>query len=360
MGGRPASVAALVVLSCVAATAQEPVRSQPRCREYGAAPVLRICTALEVKTLQLGSSGVWTVRVEGDGGKRQIRIHNSSPAVVSLEGGDDRIVEVQPPADLAFKLATVGPGDARLSAKPYSNSSREEATRIAEAITPLLKQILSGFEERRAALRAADSYSPQAVAGLLNDTETQLFRTLNYPELEPLRDHVEAFFDEARATLSKSGDSRGAAARSIPAVRLARLEGEGPRKGLPAAVDAVLLVLARHIERLYELATRDDLVVDVCVASAPETGLSFEMHPQSNPRLTGTATNHEISNVYRGIYVYRLTRGAQDLAACASYRRCPAIDLVDRPPLVYCDLKASACFQRSDLTAADLCKAHGH
>src|SRR3954447_22465096 len=124
------SLAALLLLSSAAAAQEGNPPPQPKCREYGPAPVLRICTELDTDALsQIGRTAVWRIRVRSGWKPVLVRIHNASPGAVRLEGGNDQIRHMGcvRHRKVEIKVTSVGPGPPLLDATPYDPSPEKES-----------------------------------------------------------------------------------------------------------------------------------------------------------------------------------------------------------------------------------------
>lgn len=364
MSGRVTFLVALLLLARVAAARESGPPPECATYPYPSIPSLQICTQIDQGPLsQPGGVTTWRIRVRSGWKPILVRLHNASPRVVHVEGGNDQVRHMGclRHHEAELRVTSIGPGAPQLDVKPYDPSPRKEASSIAASLAPRLARIEAEFRERQGRLESSPDDSAEAVEALLNTTESELLQALNYQELAALRDYVRMKFQDAQATLSSARSARNTSAFRSPVVIPARFQGwnsMGPERLPKRASSSVLGDIGRRLRQLYEMAVTDDMIVNVCVTSAPETGHHFEMHPQSYNRPQVTLTTGEISNVYRGIYIYGLTQRKTTLAACSDARQCPAIDLVDKPPLVYCDLNDRSCIQRSDLKPEKVC--HGH
>jgi hypothetical protein len=109
---------------------------------------VRICTELDATALS--DPGVATkmrIWVEGDPRPIQIRLHNDSPGVVRLKGGDDQIIHMgcRLHRQVRRKITSIGPGEPRLVVRPYSPLPKREAAEIAAALAPRLEEIEARF-----------------------------------------------------------------------------------------------------------------------------------------------------------------------------------------------------------------------
>jgi len=336
--------------------------SPPKCTEYHQGRPVRVCTQLDESALSgPGRSTKWRVWVEGDGSPVHVRLHNNSPTVVRLKGGDDQIVHMgcRRHHEVRRKVIAVGTGEAKLEARPYSESPKQEAATIAASLAPRLAQIEAEFRERRAKL--APSFPPKAVSELLDTTETELLAALSYQELAALRDYVQEQFRQAHAELDKSGVRKEAgeplfhARTLLTSLTLAMLPDE------PTTSESMLDRIARLLRRLTERADKNDLVTSLCVTSEPETHAKFLMRPRAVRGWTiQTLTVGDLPVLYRGLYAYSMSKGLKRTHCERPDREpCALINLVDDPqPIFDCDLAADACTRKS-APFPPPCKRHG-
>jgi hypothetical protein len=228
------------------------------------------------------------------------------------------------------KITLIAPGEPRLEAGLRSPSPRREAASIAASLLDRLKRIEADFLARRDRLPADPS--PEAVQALLDHTEADLLEALSYEELAALRDYVREKF-------------RSLSSMDLPQAQAVYASISAP---VPeSALDRALGV----IRRLIDLAQNDDLVVDLCVVSEPRNRARFSMKPWSYNRTRETYTTGEIAGLYRGLYVYKVTRGLSSFGCMdPDKNECAAIDLVDDPSKTYqCDLERRACRRLREL-----------
>ncbi|MFL6260200.1 MAG: hypothetical protein ACJ76Y_10855 [Thermoanaerobaculia bacterium] len=376
-----ASLAALLLLACATAVAQERASPpQPKCREYGPAPVLRICTELDANKLKgTGHSTAWTIRVEGGSRGTKVRLHNHSPAVVVLEGGDDQIVSLKRGGEIRRKVTQVSREDASASlvATPYDPSPARESAILAAFLSPRLERVEAWFAGERGRL-AESGYSAEAAGRLLDKTEADLLELLSYPELSALRGYVQVKLREARIELSKAPLAAGMGVgrplpRAIPAlwtpaapsaaVRVANPPPASGRRLHKKEADSVLDRVLRMIQRLRELARTGDLYTRLCIVSAPGDGARFMMRPQLSDASERVEinTNGEIQ-AYRGLYVFSIRKSFRQRIDCEKldHEDCILIDLVDDPkPVFYCDFNKKNCERRPGPVLVGVCHDDG-
>lgn len=332
----------------------------PKCTDYGKGRPLRVCTELDESALAgLGSSTKWRVWVEGDGSPIHVRLHNNSPGVVQLRGGDDQIVHMgcRRHHEVRRKVTAVGKGQAKLEARPYSDSPKREAAAIAASLAIRLAQIEAEFIERRAKL--PPHYPAAAVSDLLNTTEAELLDALSYQELAALRDYVEEKFRLARTNLESSRTHRSAAFTALrPAIVLASLSPPRPIVAAPEPpAESVLDHILEIIRHLRKLADDTNLTTDLCVVSSPP-GANFSMRPRLFNKWRGDRTDTEVENLYRGIYIYRISKGFRSFT-CKDPEVCNLIDLVDdTKPILRCTLNDLPCRRQEGPSPAGACSGN--
>jgi hypothetical protein len=367
---------AILILFAGPSLVQSKTLPSPKCSEYGRG--LRVCTELDDSALSRpGRSTKWRVWVEGDGSPIQVRLHNNSPGVVRLKGGDDQIVHMgcRRHHEVRRKVTAIGPGVAKLEGRPYSPSPKQESATIAAALAPLLARIEAEFAERRARLSGAPNYSSEAVTELLDTTEAELLQALSYQELAALRDYVREQFRQARADLKESRTEKGmddlpfpfssqvVVASMGPLLPLnATSLAETPREAVSKTTsESVLDRIKRMLRQLTEMASQNNLVTSLCVTSGPGEGAKFLMRPQGIKQWTKeTITASYLSGIYRGIYVYKISKGLTTKNCDNPDKEdCALIDLVDdRQPIFHCDLKSKACARKPGPLPTS-CQSHG-
>ncbi|HXT51615.1 MAG TPA: hypothetical protein VN811_11265 [Thermoanaerobaculia bacterium] len=297
----------------------------PKCVDRGGGT--RVCSLFDESALQdPGGSTTWRVWVEGRGSPPiQVRLHNSSPGVVRVKGGDDQIVHMgcRYHREVRRKVSVVAAGAPQLEARFYSPSLRQEAAAIAASLVPRLARIEDDFVRRRAAL--GEEPAGEGATQLLDDSEAALVEALSYQELAPLRDYVVAQVDKP---------TRGAAGSKLD-------EAE------------------RLIRRLRQLADSDDLTTSLCVTSDPARA-TFRMRAQSFDHwLSDKLTTGDYLTVSRGYYIYSARKGLKAIQCLDPERTgCAALDLVDdADPVFDCDFSSRVCQRRGDRSLPEGCRA---
>lgn len=341
----------------------------PKCREHGRG--VRICTELDESALSRpGRSTTWRIWVEGEAGPIQVRLHNDSPAVVRVKGGDDQVIHMgyRLHRRVKRKVISIGPGAARLTARPYSASPKQEAAAIAAALAPLLARIEAEFIAGRARLSASPDYFAAEVEDLLAGTEAALLQALSYTELAALRDYVREEFRQARAALDASRTKEAATSAPFPSQAVVAslhlthslypVATASPPHGKGTVpkerADSMLGGILRSIHRLWELADQNEMVTDLCIISEPERGATVRLRPRRAETWRGGETDTEIQNLYRGIYVYHVRKGLRSVVACTDPQTCNLINLVDDPGrILACNLTNKSCAQRGGACRGD-------
>ena len=229
-----------------------PAAAEPICKTDPAQPSLRVCHETK-EQMKAGRSTTLRIWVEGTRKPVEVRVHNSSPDIIRLDGGEDQIIRVGR-KEVEIELKTLRPGTASYRVRLHSRDVAQEAARIAAEIAPRLAELQARF-----------SRQPQSPA-LLDRTEAELLRILSYPELAAMRDHVREVFRNARGELQ---GFRAAAGRVMLAAY--------------ASDESALDTVAKLIARLLDLSRKNDYVVNLCVTSLPKTGARFDMEPESYP-----------------------------------------------------------------------------
>jgi hypothetical protein len=329
------------------------------------------------RKLDVGQSAIWQITVEQSGGAQAVRLHNSSPTTVDLEGGADQMIALEgaPPWQVSRSLTALRLGQARLSVQPRFVDARREASVLARVLSSDLQRIEASFLESRMHLPAPTSGEaiPAApILDLLGGTEASLLEVLNYPELIALRDSVQDRFHSARAQLAgtdraprRAAFRASAESRVLPAARavltgsrhtVSPLQEPSPRGGqtVPRARASLALDgIAKWLSALRRLAETNDLAVDLCIHSSPVDKAAFSLHPKSyslDP--SHLTTDGKLPNVYRGLYVYKVERDGHRGIDCgwtlAGPGRDCGLDLVDdSQPLLVCDLDDGSCQRRA-------------
>lgn len=346
---------AFFVLVLPAAFAAGPA---PECTSFSGLPGqpgIRVCTQLKAH-MKVGRSTKYRVWVEGTREPVEIRLHNSSPTVIRLGGGDDQVVRTSGGRknEAEVKVKSLRVGSAGIKAHPYSRNVKQEAAQIAAEIAPKLAALQTDFGRKRRALPRP--CPPQAVAALLDGTTDALLEILSYPELAAMRDHVRAVVREARDGLAESREGSTSHPVVLAAYRFAQ-SGSGKNE---SALDSI----ARLIDRLLDLAKKNDYVVNLCVTSVPKNGARFDMEPESYAAgAKDVLTAGEIINIYRGRYVYRAKLASGKPIECrprpGSGNPCRPLDLVDDSrPLLVCDFESGLCSRSAD-ALPERCRGNG-
>jgi len=213
----------------------------------------------------------------------------------------------------------------------------KQAGKLAKKLVGALPGILKQFEARRRKL--ADAGYPRAgVATLLDSTEASLQKEFKKRDFAPLRDHIAEVFDKARSDL---GLPTRTALRSTPAPQaiLASLHltlaAAVPDSLDPSQTDSVLGWVKSFLEDLKERATRNDLIVDLCVLSNPPKA-KVALHMASGREIEPTKTNGRLTKLFRGNYFYTVEKRSSPKIDCGSSK--PCLKLYDKKqPVLSCD-----------------------
>lgn len=261
-------------------------------------------------------------------------------------------------------VAYVGPRKASLenreSRDRESRENREtiekQAQEIAGVIALSLRQILAHFQEARGRLPVdANTYPRAAVNSLLDGAERELLLALSGPDLTAMRDYFQDLFGGAREALAHHAQipSSEVTVASMSALRYARLQRAQPAPASldKATADSWLDQIEEAIKRLISQSENDDLLVDLCVKSAPKTRAVFRMHPISYepPVPPQVNTNGPITRVWRGLYQYEITkRGFKPIEAkldlvknSDSILACQMVLSSEDQDVLPCDVKAA-------------------
>jgi len=224
---------------------------------------------------------------------------------------------------------------------------------------------VAGFAAERARLRRALSRSKlgpasvkRKVRRLLETTEKRLLRALRPRRLAALRDKAREVFATARRDLAAAGSTTAADAswsrdellepsaatrRPVTVDRGETGVGRAPRVSLvarhrvagsprttawrtdagapvvasgepgsdatvrQAQAESILDRIAGFLHQIETRAADDDLALDLCIESAPETGFEFTLAPPSYKRGgKRVVTDGRLLNVYRGLYDYKM------------------------------------------------------
>jgi hypothetical protein len=148
-GLRPSLAALLLFLAGTAVAAQERGPRSP-CHKYSypSIPSLQICEELDDGALSRpGHATTWRIWVESDGKPFLVRLHNNSPGVVRLQGGDDQILHMGclRHHEVRRRVTLATPGTPQLEVRPYNPSPERESSAIAASLARISHK---GFRHR--------------------------------------------------------------------------------------------------------------------------------------------------------------------------------------------------------------------
>ena len=289
----------------------------PKCVERSGG--MRVCSQLDESALSApGRSTTWRVWLEGGGAPIQVRLHNSSPRVVRVKGGDDQVIHM----------------GCRLH-----REVRRKVT-VVSAFCPARRRLLAISEERPPPRRR-----PGPDAGADRAISSPAERTPAGPRAQPRRR-----WSTARGRASRhSGSIAGGLAPTPWPVRQARALRPSARKSSrplpprftaavyvslaltaapstqpPTTAERILDEVARCIRGLRQMADSNDITTSLCLTSEP-TRATFRMRPQSfNQWLSDKLTTGEHRTVFRGLYVYSARKGLKTIRCLDPQRAgCP-------------------------------------
>ncbi len=212
--------------------------------------------------------------------------------------------------------------------EPESEARARQAIELAAKLVVTLPGILEQFKARRRELAEA-AYPQEGVAALLDSTETSLQKEFQTPDFYPLRDHIAEVFAEARSRLE------------LP-TRAALLPSPTPQAIFASLhftdrslFERVFDGIRAFLEDLEERATKNDLVVDLCVTSVPPKA-KVSLSTAGDRQIEIMQTNGRIQKLIRGNYFY--TVESRRLAEIVCRSGPCRIDLYDkRQPLLSCE-----------------------
>lgn len=332
-----------VALFLLFAPSPSRAKPEPECISSATRPEIRVCSQLADDEMRPGRVTTWRLWVEGTREAVDIRVHNATPGVVRLKGGNDQIVRTQGGRrnEARIRVATLAPGAAFFEYHLHFEDDRQQAAEIAARIAPYLAKVRDTFAEYRVLL-SGPTASPEAMKNLLDETEVLLHRILSYPELAAMRDSVATAFRQARADL-RPHSSRLPQDREIALAAFQRPD-----------TDSVLARIAALLARLSQVAETRDLLVDLCITSQPRQGATVRLHAQSYPDGARDQRTSGRLTLYRGRYVYKATLRGQKAIECVpeadgkALDRCAPLDLLLNAETVFdCDFGLQGCALRS-------------
>jgi hypothetical protein len=295
--------------------------------------------------------------VEGTSEPVELRVHNFSPSVVLLEGGNDQIIRTRGGSqnEAQIIVRTLQAGNAQFDCRFYSRDASQEAARIAADIAPRLAALHASFLSWRQTLSGL-SQSQQAIAALLDQTEAALVDILgSYSELIAMQDSVLAEFRKARS------EAKQATGLSLPAAPQKTVALVAFWQQQSSSSESALNRIARLLAWLTKVSNEQDLLVDLCVVSRPKSGARVLLYPASHPKsLRETHTIEKIA-LFRGLYAYK-AKLARSWIRCEPARDgsapedCGYLDLLfNAQPLISCDFDLQGCALRSGSSPEETC-----
>ena len=264
---------------------------------------------------------------------------------------------------------------------PFNVGYESKTKELSEALTPKVQAVQTRLAEDRRALRTLTGpggvqvHPVQEVSDLITRTATDLDQAiegLGKPELAGLRawsaDKVQTLEAQLNAlpvqtaSLPSSFPPRAVAVVAslewLP--MLAKTSPPAPKtKAVPAdASDRLLDQLGEVVDRIFFLASHDDLEVKLWVGSTPAQKASFSFWTQgqikgSSPKPIIIKTNGKEEHVLRGLYSYRaaLPKGSvteliaypNQAGALAAQVASEQLDLVNGSSFFCCRFKDQYC-----------------
>ncbi|HYU34925.1 MAG TPA: hypothetical protein VEW48_22470 [Thermoanaerobaculia bacterium] len=207
------------------------------------------------------------------------------------------------------QTASVGLGQVRVIEEPKSEVRAQQAAVLAAKLGVVLPTVLEQLRARRRELAEA-GYPRDGVAALLDTTETSLQKELQAPGSSPLREHTAEIFDEVRRHLElptrtalHSSPVPQAIVASLRFVRLEEVQESLDRH----RTDTELNLIEAFIADLWDRATRNDLIVDLCVLSDPPKA-KVTLQAKDGEGIDPTKTNGRLVNLFRGKYFYTVEK----------------------------------------------------
>ena len=196
---------------------------------------------------------------------------------------------------------------------------------VAAALARQVAEVRKGFDKNRRALRAVPGpggeavYPRTEVAGLIARTETDLDQAIERvgePGLDALRAWSAEEFRRLQGELAAPSGQTASLPRAVARVAsLGGPESVGAATSQQASIaaeksDRLLDQVGEVVGRIFFLAKRDDLEVELWVGSTPAPKVTFSFWSQGKirgaaPAPTLVQTNGKRGHVLRGLYSYK-------------------------------------------------------
>lgn len=285
-------------------------------------------------------------------------------------------------AVLACLLLFVAGADGQMAQSNFKGRRkpgvRVISTGLALALTQQVGEVRQRFETNRRALRTVPgpggkmAYPLQEVAGLIDRTGEDLDQAIQQVG-EPGLDGLRAWSDEKLRRIKEGLPAPSGRTASIPRAvavvaslkwlplpEVLAAKAVAPKQETIDAekADGILDQVGAVVERIFFLASNDDLEVKIWVGSTPAAKVKFSFWPQSKAKGTPAApliirTNNKKDQVLRGLYAYRAswTKGAMTelvefpnpASASAAQAENEQLDLVNGTSFFCCRFKEHYC-----------------
>lgn len=240
-----------------------------------------------VGSLRQGQSATLTWTITGTHEPMWIRLNNTTPGVGTLDGGEAQraVTSGGEPNAVSRSVTGLAPGTFGVIAEveePLSAREDQEYPRlIAETFRRELRRVADAAE---AASREVQGR--EGLLALLNGVESDLRRSLPFPELAAFQDALAEKLDRLRRNATDSARGRGVY--------------------YLVADDAEQSVLAGFVQWLRDLADTSP-IRRICVVTDP-TGADVKLYPASFPSDFQTTRSIGPLTLFLGRYAYEITR----------------------------------------------------
>lgn len=262
------------------------------------------------------SSYQWTVT--GTERPVELLVRNFTPGILFLEGGPVQKVRTSGgvPNTAQRKVKGLSQGVARVQATIPANATGGTAFRsllrlhLVRGLAAVRSNFLAEVDRRQVQRRPEEL--PEVVAA----TEKELLAVLRYRELAPLREYVQAVFEDEIRPQARSLARRSASFAPSPLRTATALP-------LPVFLSSLFFTTVERsttdglINRILDLletlaGTTEALVRDLEVASDPPN-LMVHLYPKAFPTdVRSTGTTGTLDNLYFGRYQYQLLDPTKD------------------------------------------------
>ncbi|HEX6904711.1 MAG TPA: hypothetical protein VF789_33700 [Thermoanaerobaculia bacterium] len=261
------------------------------------------------------------------------------------------------------------------------------SSKLAVALAKQVKEVKKRFEANRRALRGergpgGKAYPSQEVISLIARTEQDLDQAIERvgePDLDALRAWAAEEFGRIHGELAPPTGQTVASLQDLSTPRavavvatlgsLPRLASSKTEASQEAAItaekaDGLLDQAGAVVSRIWTLADRNDLEVDLWVGSTPEQKVEFTFWPKGLIRGTTPAskakliiTNNKKGRVLRGLYAYKAAFGKGSVAQLIQFpvpsgapeaKPSLSLDLVKESSFFCCHFERQICAHVDD------------